>query len=210
MDYKIILIILIIIIILILNNRESFEMNKELYFIHIPKNAGSTIEEIFKKNKIDVGKYKSNQDGLFCSEWHIPPKYNKNINFKDYITFCIVRHPIDRIVSEANYINVDDINEFIQKILKFKPNYSFDCHLIPQSEYIYDYYGNKVENIIQFENFKSEFKDFMKKYKLDVYYEDTFENISNKKFNINDITHENLLLIKEYYKDDFKLLEKNN
>jgi hypothetical protein len=195
--FKLLIIIEIILIIII------FNISKELYFIHIPKNAGSTIEEIFKKNNIDLGKYKTNKEGLICSEWHIPPKYNKDINFKNYKTFCIVRNLIDRIISEANFKNVNDINIFIQENLKIKPNYSFDCHLLPQSEYIFDYYGNKIENIIHFDNFKSDFQKFIKKYNLNINnYENIFENKSNKKFNINDITHENLLLIKEYYKDD--------
>jgi hypothetical protein len=206
--YISIIILLILIISINLLLKETFENYlKELYFVHIPKNAGTTVEEMFKQYNIELGKYKINKTDLFCSEWHIPPKYNKNINFKNYITFCIVRDPIDRIVSEANFKNVDDINIFIKKYLQFKPNYSFDCHLLPQTEYIYDYYGNKIENILQFNNFKYDIENFIKKYKLNITYVDTFQNISNKKFTISDINNENLLLIKEYYKDDFKLIK---
>jgi hypothetical protein len=212
MNFLKILLILLILIILFKFQKNSFSLNsssgKEIYFIHIPKNAGSTVEEIFKANGIDLGKYKTNQPNLFCSEWHIPPKYNKDINFKKYITFTVIRDPIDRIVSEANYSNVDNINDFIKNNLKFKPNYSYDCHLLPQSEYLTDYYGNKVENILYFKNFNSDFEKFVKKYNLGIVnYKDKVENISTKKFSKNDIDIKNLELIKEYYKSDFKLLK---
>lgn len=183
----------------------------EIYFIHIPKNAGSTIEKVFKKNGILLSKYNFNFHAIsenICSQWHLPPKYLPKFNFKDYkLTFCIIRDPLERLVSEANYLNIKDINKFIKENL-INDNFNFDCHLIPQSEYIYDYYGNEIDEILIFENLDFDFPKLIKKYNLNIKYEKEKFNQSKKVHNIEDIQEENINLIKSFYKKDYELIEK--
>ena len=167
-----IIIILIILIILIIGTtNSSFGNNsKELYFVHIPKTAGTMIEDLFKKNGYLLGRFGNinNSSIIECSTWHVPPKYNSTINFKDYnTTFCVIRDPFDRFISEINYFNNGnngDINDYIvTNLINNTDKFINNCHLVPQSEYLYDYYGNKVENIIHFENLDQDLNNFIKK-----------------------------------------------
>ena len=90
---------------------EKFGQKSEnLVFLHIPKNAGTTIEDIGKENGYNWGRFdKKNLKNIpfnqNCSYWHAPPK---NLS-KDYYninpSFTVVRNPYDRIVSEYNYIH---------------------------------------------------------------------------------------------------------
>ena len=100
-----------------------------------------------------------------------------------------------------------DINDFVNKYLNKKQEYVFDCHLLPQSDYLYDSYGNKVENILQFNNLKNDLTEFIKKYNLKIDINKLkIENKSFKKFKRSDLNQASLALIMEYYKDDFKLI----
>jgi len=83
-------------------------------FVHIPKNAGSTIEELgFKTSKIAWGRYRmfgmiDMPDGYACSAHHIPPQYSPGEIKGMYATrdrlFCISRNPYERAVSEYTYL----------------------------------------------------------------------------------------------------------
>ena len=148
-----------------------------------------------------------------CSFWHIPPKYNSKINFKNFITFTVVRDPVDRIISEYNWRmkeNSPGINKFIDKSLTKPLNFSNDCHLIPQSEYLTDYYGNKIENILRFTHLESDLKKFCGKYNLSVNIPHNKINKSTPKATIKDISSFNLNQIKKYYDSDYEILHRVN
>ena len=116
-----------------LNKYEEVDFDK-LFFIHIPKNAGTSIENVGSKNNYLWGKeYNFNMDedeiqNLVQNKsiWHLPPKYlpeNKN-PYKKYTNFAIVRNPYDRMVSEYKYYkNMNntnlveyDINDFVKYV----------------------------------------------------------------------------------------------
>eukprot|EP01084_Bolivina_argentea_P063453 115859_1 len=111
------------------NENENIASNKQLSFIHIPKNAGTTVENLGFKNgyhwalryrppqniHINTGPFGlcqhsqnivnlSNQ--CCCSHWHTPPSYmilNYNLsyyNLSNHNLFSIVRNPIHRFISE--------------------------------------------------------------------------------------------------------------
>jgi len=105
---------------------EYITESKKLYFIHIPKTAGSSIAELFlEKLNIEVGygyyKYQNKHlktsdlldenlkdpKLLNLSAWHIPfsflnKKYQNDI-LKNYKIFAVVRNPFDRIISEYGF-----------------------------------------------------------------------------------------------------------
>jgi len=94
-----------------------------LQFMHIPKNAGSLIEDIghAATPSVNWGLYlaafwdqSTMPDGNICNGWHVPPKYHFD---KDSIengplyndpriedVFCFVRDPFERAISEYTYL----------------------------------------------------------------------------------------------------------
>ena len=89
----------------------------DVWFVHIPKDAGSTIEGVGLSFGIRWGKWWGWDDFLLktvpasrdwdrpCSNWHIPPAaYQKAIDQSPYApldTFCVVRNPFVRAMSAA-------------------------------------------------------------------------------------------------------------
>ena len=187
---------------------------RKLLFMHIPKTAGSYIEEVCKDAGIFLGKYdnrlKLNLQKK-CNFWHLPPKYNKNINFKKFITFAVLRDPIDRLISEYNYQKGKNkmkfsLNEYVDSLVKLN-QYEYDCHLLPQSEFLTDYYGNEVQNIIRFDYLKQDLKYFFDKYGYTITIPNEKMNESNKTVSRDDLSIESELKIREYYKNDYVKLK---
>lgn len=104
---------------------------KCLNFLHIPKNAGSTIETISYNSahlggpKVEFGKNNPHlkcsgargannecviSDGAGhvgnCSAWHVPPVFDATIaaGYAGCETFCITRHPLTRAWSQHVYV----------------------------------------------------------------------------------------------------------
>jgi hypothetical protein len=217
-------------------------MSKKLWFIHIPKTAGTSIKlqlEPYLKNqekllnsKLMIKHLKKEYKNIKISTHHIPLFYFNEKFYKDYIQskfiiFCIIRNPIERLISDLNnwffvatysnfwkeklitFIkpknnkltpNKENLNKFINNLpnlLKNKP-YLLDGHYIPQSDYI----KYKPNIIIKFDNINEDFEKYFK-IKLQ-----KSENVSPKYFNSNDLNKESLTIIKKIYKNDFFIYEK--
>lgn len=105
-------------------NKSKLLLNKnkkQLFFIHIPKTAGTTIENIlydsYKNNYTisikNIGtkninkKIKTIYKNIDISIHHIPPSFFKqhilNEITKNYIVFAVVRNPYDRIISDFKF-----------------------------------------------------------------------------------------------------------
>ena len=211
--------ILLVILAFVVFNRSSFQ-NDHLLFIHIPKTAGSMIETQFEKYNYKVGKngVYPRSDQVKCNGWHIPAKYDRSIRFSDYLTFAIVRDPLDRFISELNYLATQDptfiekyrdINQFIKEKL-VEGSKDYDCHLIPQSEYLVDAYGDPVQNILRFENLNEDLQKFIDIHKLSIKYSNERENQSKKVYGLKDLTPESITSIKSYYLSDYLFLSNDD
>ncbi len=106
-----------------------------LSFLHIPKAAGSSIENAALKRGIFWGRFDRTleRNELGVSRWHYPQK----TLFKG---FCVIRNPYERVISqfrhehETNDYDENKLNAWVEKkfeLLRANPNLS-DGHFIPQ------------------------------------------------------------------------------
>ena len=222
--WKIVGLIIIIILCAIVASKKTIEGynldTKDLMFLHIPKNAGSSIEADALAHGYNWGKHdhrlKNQNNNKNCSFWHKHPlDLNENV-YKNNNTFVVVRNPFERIVSEYNYVcknnkktpNRDELNQFVKTNLLITNNKKYDCHFIPQNDYIK---AADVNNILYFENLESDFKKLSKKYNLgfNLSKKSNVSSNINGHVNSNDLNTESRNLIKNYYSDDFKYLNYN-
>ena len=183
--------------------------NKIILFIHIPKCGGTTIEEnlnalqpkkiTLEHQKLNLemlwGKHKNFQlQHLTFAQIFNDYKYahNKSINDIDFI-FTIVRNPIDRIISEANWQISHQYFQYRfswERIIQGFSNKSPQrfCHFLNQKEFISDY--EEHINIYSLDNLKKLRKDLNQKIGIDLNIEKSFSNKSKKVFDMNNITDE--------------------
>jgi len=192
---------------------------KPLKFIHITKNAGTTIENIAKEKNINWGIFDSeyidivNNDKIHSEPWH------NNIvkKPKNYDWFMVVRNPYDRIISEfhCKYSdtiavrfrckNSQEFNKYIQNRINVKCAVDnikvYQNHYAPQ----YIYYDNDITlHILKFENIEIEFNDLMKKYSIDLTLNKHY-NKTERIYDVKDLNKETIKLINHVYDKDFKL-----
>lgn len=182
---------------------------KELKFIHITKNAGSSIEEIGRKHKLLWGMYHHEYD-----LWH---EYfiNKSFELKTkYDWFMIVRNPYDRILSEfycnhkgfrVNNMNFSNTKQGFNDYLIYRINNRElrGDHYAEQHKYLDT---SSVIHILKYENLKNEFDQLMIRYNLPCRL-DMKTNVAPTKhiFTICDFSYELIELINIVYAKDFEL-----
>lgn len=216
--------ILLLLYIFVVKTTKLQHNSSKLQFIHIPKNAGTTIENVANNNNIKWGKFNSDlrnhTNFKECTYWHTPPKYfNKGSYYDSKDTFCVVRNPYSRIVSEYKYrfgkdktkLTKKALNEWIQnELVKLvnTNNFKYNCHLIPQYDYIYDNNGNKTcKHILKSENLNDEFNNLMKDYDIDLQLKDEKDNVSSGGLSVKDLDEKSKNIIYEIYKKDFDVLK---
>jgi len=136
---------------------------KELIFVHIPKNAGTTIEHLAAEKDIRWGYYDLDglsymPDGNKCTDWHIPPSMFApgNNPYEGAEVFCVTRDPWDRVLSDYMYYlshsdwnppfvrdgptcTVNGLNVFIDHALSSMNHgnrWILNCHMLPQWDFI--------------------------------------------------------------------------
>lgn len=193
-----------------------------LKFVHITKNAGTSIENVAWQHDILWGRndleylsgYKVQKEHTHTSLWHIPLKYFEENPYANHNVFAVIRNPFERVVSEFHcahfgyhdlHCSVEKFNHWLVK--KIEENTGSD-HFAPQSNYIFDDQGAPlVEHLIRYESIDSDFYDLMRRYDLPVKLNRKDNSKSDRHpFTIEDLSQQTREKIFEYYRDDFELL----
>jgi hypothetical protein len=146
-------------------------LTHNLFFIHIPKCAGTTIEKALDMQKEEFFFSKNRFNALLkVSPQHFKYKnLNQICNLDKFKIFTVVRNPYDRIVSEYKYIQngeneywVDfkniSFDAFVEKIFlldKFKRYDLFDGHFDLQYSFIEE--GEDLVKLFKYENLQEVF-----------------------------------------------------
>lgn len=123
-------------------------LNKEypLAFLHIPKNAGSSVFRVYGRLRIRDDEF-HNEVYPDCNNRHVPPRYWQPHNpFDGNKVFCIIRDPVGKAISEFKMRNAGSLNEpgvvsKLQRWLLKKRDWEkggTDCHMVPQHLYVWD------------------------------------------------------------------------
>ena len=193
----------------------NIHTKKELKFIHITKCAGTSIEDIGKKNNINWGRF--HEEYGF---WHDIFR-NKPIELKKkYDWFLVVRNPYDRILSEFycrwggigenttlhNEMTEENFNNFCKYRILNRDNLDSPDHYREQYLYID---SETTQHIIHFENLENEFNLLMKQYnlniKLDKHENKGYFKSNFKKFTVDSFSPELIDLINKVYHKDFEM-----
>ena len=206
----------------------------KIIFIHIPKCAGQSIENIFlgdlglnwqQRHPLLLRPRKAKEKGperlahLYAEEYfkfgYIPKeKYDK------FFKFTIIRNPVDRILSEINYqripkknsknINgIESVEEYISKVIKLNKFSDLQRHISPQVKFLHDSETNKllVDKIILFDELNHEVPKILQK-KLKVFLEVPKINSSKNKLWLKEkLTPRDLSFLYDFYESDFKFLK---
>ena len=193
--------------------------NINILFIHIPKNAGTSIEyylsnkynillnekSLYMFTKQDIIDF-DNKISLQHQTLTTYLKYRDifNINFNNIFIFCVVRNPYTRIISDLFFFKLITNNsthdEVYNVIISYFTNNNLDNHNIPQYKFITDE-NNQIYNnvhILKFENLKEDmtknnFTDF-----------DTSQNIGNyNKEPFIYLNNNSIQTINKHYEKDF-------
>ena len=190
----------------------SYLLSLKLKFMHIPKTAGTSIENAAKKNNLLWGRFDTTlKSSNGCCSWHCPQEILP-------YCFCVIRNPFDRFISQfyhANEVkdyNSEKLNNFIElKIPQIENKMNIDHnHFLPQ----YKFY-EKCHIIISFDNLQNNLNNLMEIFDLPPLTLDELAGgkvqqkkrgkITINKLTYLDINEKNRSLIKQIYKLDFEL-----
>ena len=206
----------------------------KIIFIHIPKCAGQSIENIFLRDlglnwqqryplllrpRNDKEKGPERLAHLYAEEYfkfgYIPKeKYDK------FFKFSIIRNPVDRILSEINYqripkknskniYGIESVEEYISKVIKLNKFSDLQRHISPQVKFLHDSETNKllVDRVILFDELNHEVPKILQK-KLKVFLEVPKINSSKNKLWVKEeLTPGDLSFLYDFYESDFKFLK---
>lgn len=209
-----------------------------LEFVHITKTAGSTIESTAAKSGIKWGAchYKRiRKFGKACSSpdihlggsksvrmepWHTPHYFFLHNPYEGKPTFCVVRNPYERIISEyyckfGGYKGTDRdnstiMNRYVQK-RAMQSITAKRAHYLPQHIYVWDKDNNQmVDHILRFENLTNEFNSLMIQYNISIELTTSTKvnewksNGIQSRMTVKNLTNETLDILNEVYKEDFQ------
>lgn len=194
------------------------DISKKLFFIHIPKTGGSSVEKALHLHPHQVSDAEEFLSGTNKHLQHLTyneaSKRIKTEVFQKLNSFCIVRNPVDRFYSEFNWrkkikhplvndMSVLDFAEYLMQ-MKLSEKLEYECHFRLQSDYFYNE-NQRINSVKVFrlENGMNEVKEWLYG-TLNIDIDIPHENKTNSKSNLKSQYIDDL--VKEIYKDDFEKL----
>jgi hypothetical protein len=192
-----------------------FWKKRNLYFVHIPKNAGNSIRPICRKENIKV-------------ITHNIRRQNKRLlaNYrgeKSIHAFCVSRNPYDRVVSAYYYLlnnkkhkhDIADRKKFIDPFADFsdfvknglREAAEKQLHFLPQVFWIKNREGiPEIETILKMENLQNDFNHFCRDMNLKPRQLE-FTNASQRKNWEGYFFEETRNIVFDIYNEDFEYFE---
>lgn len=155
---------------------------QKILFIHIPKTAGSSIENSLLRHynldgySLETFLVAKNEDSTkgpsrlnhMTAEEYINYNYIEQSQYKEFFKFSFVRNPWSRLVSEYKWHRYYRKYTFKDWLLKFSPNEGEILtmkdenrwrHVMPQHKYIFSPNGECLVDFIgRFENLEADFQ----------------------------------------------------
>lgn len=147
----------------------------KVIFIHIPKNAGQSIESVFiellglkwetraplllrPNDKLEIGPPRL---AHLKAKEYVKYNYISEELFNEYFKFTYVRNPWDRMISIYKYYRYNQrcgFKYYVMNIFRKKIWNEKHWFVGPQSDFVYDENGNKLVDFIgRFENIQNDF-----------------------------------------------------
>ncbi|MCW5519174.1 sulfotransferase family 2 domain-containing protein [Aureitalea sp. L0-47] len=199
---------------------------KKLLFIHVPKNAGTSIERVvfdsydFSKGWSREYLYGFDQElGFNLQHATLKQLLDHELISKEvletYDSFAVVRNPFTRAISGYTWLMKDlriegSLRDFLtregafsEEALKQAPHFVND-HFYTQSEFVTMNGEIAVDKLLKFEDLAADFRRFANKVSPKLKLTSHFKKNRRKKRDLAKlITSENEQLIREIYRDDF-------
>jgi len=212
--------------------------SQALSFIHIPRTGGTSISECTVADSAGWGQYVQALNGkngshMNCFRKHVPPSASDSDYYVGKNTFCVVRNPYDRLISEygsdtkkhkkdADVCSKDRMNQFLLNGLQqaLVDPIAEQCHYLPQAAYVYDWKKDSGAvdrskqhclNVLHFEpNLDETFNALMTKhghtYRLQQEHRADGTRSIDCPLTIDDLSVEVVELANKIYAADFELL----
>ncbi len=185
---------------------------KNIFFVHIPKNAGNSIRPLCRKEGIKVITHNIRRRNKRLLAAH---RGEQKIH-----AFCISRNPYDRLISAYYYLKdktdhrgdladkekflsqYKDFDDFVKNGLEKASNEQI--HFLPQVFWILNKNGKpEVETVLRLENLQNDFDEFCKIMGLGNYKLQTTNTSKHKSWK-EYFTGETKKIVQEIYREDFE------
>jgi len=186
--------------------------DKKLIFLHIPKNAGKSVE-IFLTGKTVGNPHEK--------DWRIRNQLAAG-KYSDYFSFGVIRNPIDRLMSVFNHYKGGGVgiqhdknvqralknttfDEFVDQIDEYKGKLISNYMLGNQYRWFFDDDLQIVTKILIFSKLPDNIIEIGKLF--DITRGFPWENRSKKFVNIKDVKDSTIIKIYKRYKKDFDVIK---
>jgi hypothetical protein len=191
--------------------------NKKVIFLHIPKTAGTSIEEFFDKEDRDHNKFYPDvvwglKDRKYTQHFRyesIKKYYEGDEDIERYFKFTFVRNTWDRLLSAYSYLNPNPDKEkfcsYIQnRCINFMNGKIYECeHYDSQINYVLQNGKEFLDFIGRFENIQEDFKKLCEKLNIN-YSKLPFTNVSNRRKCECCYDKKTIEIVGEAYKEEIK------